>query len=341
MKTSDGWQTLRKVTPTRDRFAVTVATGRFDPGTHRLRLWVPRDSQRRFANVVEPPARRAHLRQVRDPLMLLGAPTAYWATVAGMVGLALGSFATVVASRWPAGGSLVTPRSHCTGCARTLGPLELVPVLSWVALRGPLPRLRRRRLVALPGHRARERRCSRRARSSASARRGRACRPRSWASPWCRWSSSTSSTSLIPDIIVLPAAGALPGRGHRRRPPRMVGARSRLPSARPASSSSSGSSTPAAWGSGDVKLALLLGAVLGASVVPALLVAFAGGAALGVVLLARFGVRARKMAVPFGPFLAAGRARGALVRSLDDRLVRRNPRLTAMLPPLPSPTRTS
>ena len=68
--------------------------------------------------------------------MLLGAPTAYWALVAGLVGLALGSFATVVVSRWPEGGSLVSPRSHCTSCRRTLHPLEMVPVLSWVALRG-------------------------------------------------------------------------------------------------------------------------------------------------------------------------------------------------------------
>ena len=51
MKTSDGWQTIRKVKPTRQRFQVTVSTGRIDPGTHRLRLWVPRDSQRKFANV--------------------------------------------------------------------------------------------------------------------------------------------------------------------------------------------------------------------------------------------------------------------------------------------------
>ena len=51
MKTSDGWQTIRKVTPTRQRFQVSVSTGRIDPGTHRLRLWVPRDSQRRFANI--------------------------------------------------------------------------------------------------------------------------------------------------------------------------------------------------------------------------------------------------------------------------------------------------
>ncbi|HET6692204.1 MAG TPA: prepilin peptidase, partial [Miltoncostaeaceae bacterium] len=68
--------------------------------------------------------------------MLLGAPTAYWATVAGLIGLALGSFSTVLASRWPAGESLVSPRSHCTSCARTLTPLELVPVVSWLAQRG-------------------------------------------------------------------------------------------------------------------------------------------------------------------------------------------------------------
>jgi len=59
-------------------------------------------------------------------------------------------------------------------------------------------------------------------------------------------------------------------------------------------------------GLGDVKLALLLGAVLGLSVVPALAVAFAAGALLGAVLLVRLGGAARKMAVPFGPFLATG-----------------------------------
>ena len=50
IRTADGWKTLRKVKPTRQRFAVTVSTGRIDPGTHRLRLWVPRDSQRKFTN---------------------------------------------------------------------------------------------------------------------------------------------------------------------------------------------------------------------------------------------------------------------------------------------------
>lgn len=61
-----------------------------------------------------------------------------------------------------------------------------------------------------------------------------------------------------------------------------------------------------AIGLGDVKLALLMGAALGASVVAALAVAFAAAAALAIVLAARFGARARRMAVPFGPFLAGG-----------------------------------
>jgi hypothetical protein len=51
VRTSDGWSTIRRIKPTRQRFKVTVSTGRIDPGRHRLRLWVPRDKQRKFANV--------------------------------------------------------------------------------------------------------------------------------------------------------------------------------------------------------------------------------------------------------------------------------------------------
>lgn len=63
---------------------------------------------------------------------------------------------------------------------------------------------------------------------------------------------------------------------------------------------------PAGMGLGDVKLAALMGAVLGASVIPAFAIAFGAGAVLGLALLLRMGPRARKVAVPFGPFLAAG-----------------------------------
>jgi hypothetical protein len=50
MRTSDGWETVRTIAPSSDRFSVAVSTARFEPGAHALRLWVPRDSQRRFAN---------------------------------------------------------------------------------------------------------------------------------------------------------------------------------------------------------------------------------------------------------------------------------------------------
>lgn len=50
MRTADGWQTVRTLAPNRSRFSVAVPTGRIDPGAHRLRLWVPRDAQRKFQN---------------------------------------------------------------------------------------------------------------------------------------------------------------------------------------------------------------------------------------------------------------------------------------------------
>jgi leader peptidase (prepilin peptidase)/N-methyltransferase len=59
-------------------------------------------------------------------------------------------------------------------------------------------------------------------------------------------------------------------------------------------------------GMGDVKLAALMGLYLGFAVVASLAVAFAAGAVAGLVLVLRHGAAARKRAIPFGPFLAAG-----------------------------------
>jgi leader peptidase (prepilin peptidase)/N-methyltransferase len=56
--------------------------------------------------------------------------------VAGLLGLAFGSFLNVCLSRWPAGESIVHPRSHCRSCGRTLAWWENVPLVSWLALRG-------------------------------------------------------------------------------------------------------------------------------------------------------------------------------------------------------------
>jgi len=59
-------------------------------------------------------------------------------------------------------------------------------------------------------------------------------------------------------------------------------------------------------GMGDVKLALLLGAMLGKLVGVGLMVGMLAAMVLAVVLVARHGAAARKMAIPFGPFLAFG-----------------------------------
>jgi leader peptidase (prepilin peptidase) / N-methyltransferase len=56
--------------------------------------------------------------------------------LAALAGLAFGSFLNVCLSRWPAGESVVKPRSHCRSCGRTLPWWENVPLASWLALRG-------------------------------------------------------------------------------------------------------------------------------------------------------------------------------------------------------------
>ena len=55
---------------------------------------------------------------------------------AAVAGLVIGSFLTVVVDRVPRGESVVAPPSRCGSCGLRLGPLDLVPVFSWAALRG-------------------------------------------------------------------------------------------------------------------------------------------------------------------------------------------------------------
>ena len=59
-----------------------------------------------------------------------------WSVFALLMGASVGSFLNVVADRVPAGGSVVTPRSFCDSCKRLLGTLELVPIISYLLLKG-------------------------------------------------------------------------------------------------------------------------------------------------------------------------------------------------------------
>ncbi|MEG2189552.1 MAG: prepilin peptidase, partial [Christensenella sp.] len=51
-------------------------------------------------------------------------------------GLIIGSFLNVCICRIPVGESIVRGGSRCPSCAHALKPLELVPILSYVFLRG-------------------------------------------------------------------------------------------------------------------------------------------------------------------------------------------------------------
>jgi leader peptidase (prepilin peptidase)/N-methyltransferase len=58
------------------------------------------------------------------------------AIVAFPFGLALGSFMTVVTERVPAGVSVVSPRSRCPTCGAEIANKDNIPVLAWFLLRG-------------------------------------------------------------------------------------------------------------------------------------------------------------------------------------------------------------
>ena len=62
--------------------------------------------------------------------------TAALIVLAGLLGLAIGSFLNVVLYRVPRRESIAFPGSHCPSCDQALKARHNVPVLSWLALRG-------------------------------------------------------------------------------------------------------------------------------------------------------------------------------------------------------------
>jgi leader peptidase (prepilin peptidase) / N-methyltransferase len=48
----------------------------------------------------------------------------------------IGSFLGVLIQRLPDGDDVVAARSHCNACHRTLGPADLIPIVSYLAMRG-------------------------------------------------------------------------------------------------------------------------------------------------------------------------------------------------------------
>ena len=53
-----------------------------------------------------------------------------------VLGAILGSFVATLLIRWPQGRSVIAGRSRCDSCGKALGPGDLVPLLSYAALHG-------------------------------------------------------------------------------------------------------------------------------------------------------------------------------------------------------------
>jgi leader peptidase (prepilin peptidase)/N-methyltransferase len=58
----------------------------------------------------------------------------------GVLGLVIGSFLNVVICRVPKGESIVAPGSHCPECGHFLRSWELIPIISFILLRGKCSR---------------------------------------------------------------------------------------------------------------------------------------------------------------------------------------------------------
>jgi leader peptidase (prepilin peptidase) / N-methyltransferase len=217
-------------------------------------------------------------------------------------GLAIGSFLNVVAARVPLRRSIVSPPSSCMACGNRIAWYDNVPLVSWLALRGrcrgcsqPIPfRYPAVELVTallLAG-------CilafGLSARFAVSA-------------AFCAVLVAVSAIDLehriIPNRIVVPAAAAalLVQTALEPSPEWALGALGASGFLFAAALA-----YPAGMGMGDVKLALLMGAVLGRTVSVALMAGMVAAMLPSLYLFARHGKAARKMGIPFGPFLAIG-----------------------------------
>jgi len=237
--------------------------------------------------------------------------------IAFLAGLAAGSFATAVAHRVPRGISVAFARSECPACGAQIAAYDNVPVFSWLLLRGrarccgarispryPLTELAVGLLfvatVLVYRHDVAE-----------------AIIGLVFVTVLAMVTLTDLERRIIPNKVliagaVLCLAIALPT-DPSGVPERLI-----------AAAAAGGIlflvvlAYPAGMGLGDVKLAATMGLFLGRAVAPAILIALLAGSIVGVALLARHGASARKMAIPFGPFLALG---GVVALLVGDQLI--------------------
>jgi leader peptidase (prepilin peptidase) / N-methyltransferase len=229
-------------------------------------------------------------------------------------GLIAGSFATAVAYRVPRGISILGPRSQCPVCGVQIAAYDNLPVLSWCLLKG---RARCCGTAISPRYPLTE---------LASGFLFAATVLIQWHSP----------ANLAIDLVFLTMLTVITLTDLERRviPNKVLAvgalicvviAALTLPATLPeraiASIAAGGLlflavfAYPAGMGMGDVKLAATMGLFLGRAIAPAFFIALLSASIVGLVLIFQYGARARKMAIPFGPFLALGGVVGMLAGS--------------------------
>lgn len=227
---------------------------------------------------------------------------AAFAAVVFAPSLAVGSFLNVVAARLPLGRSIVKPRSACMQCGAEIRSRDNIPVLSYLLLRG-----RCRDCDATIGWRYPAVELATAVLAAGSVLRFGLTLHALAAAILCAALVTISATDIerriVPNAVVLPAAALVLALQLVRDPSvewpaAGFGAALFLFLAALA--------YPRGMGMGDVKLALLLGFGVGRAVPVALLAGMIFALVPAVVLFARHGPKARKMAIPFAPFLALG-----------------------------------
>ncbi len=245
-------------------------------------------------------------------------------TVLGLFGLVVGSFLNVVAHRVPAGMSIVAPGSACPACGHPIRPRDNVPVVAWFLLRGRCRDCGTAVSVRYPIVEAFT--------AAAFVAVGATLGP-VWVLPAYLWFVAVTIALTLVDLDhkLIPNRILYPGT--------VVGvallAGGAIVDGRPWSflvALASGTGfflallalalvARGGFGFGDVKLGFLLGVFTGyvgwPNAVVAFVAAFLFGGLVSVALLVG-GVRGRKDAIPFGPYLVAG-AYTAVV--LGDRIV--------------------
>ena len=217
-------------------------------------------------------------------------------------GLAVGSFLNVVAARVPLKQSIRRPGSACMSCKAPIVWYDNIPLVSYFALRGKCRNCGARIGLVYPVVEV------------AAALLVAACVLAFGLSFYAMIASFFCCTlvaisaidiehRIVPDRIVLPATVVVLGAQMVRDPSiewplaAFLAALFLFVAA---------VVYPAGMGMGDVKLALLMGAMLGKVVSVALILGLVIGVVPGVYLLLRHGRAARKMGIPFAPFLALG-----------------------------------